>query len=130
MMDPTEISVKKLHQNAGILPLDLRRKYLQGSISYRMIQINSFNMVENRRTRAANGPLIQTYISHSERVRKSPPNSATDEWNRIPAALRLSENKVSFKSALRKIITKYLNEKWIHIPQFTNDAVENIYLNV
>ena len=95
-----------------------------------MVEINVFDMVGNRRTRAADGPLIQTYLSHSERVRKSPANSAIDEWNRIPANVRISENKLSFKNSLRKLIKKFFDERWLHIQQFTNDAVENIYVNV
>ena len=97
---------------------------------YRMIEINAFNMVQNRRTRAADGPLIVTYLAHSERVRKSPANSAIDEWNRIPSYIRLSESKISFKTALRKIIKKFFDDKWVHVQQFTNDAVENIYINL
>ena len=95
-----------------------------------MVQINAFNMVENRRTRAAEGPLILNYLSHSERVRKSPANSAIEEWNKIPANIRLSESKVSFKTSHRKLIKKFFDERWVHIQQFTNDAVENIYINV
>ena len=76
-----------------LFPLDLRRKYLQGVVCFRTISIGAINLVNNRQTRAADGPLILTYLTHAERIRKSPPVSAVTEWNMIPSEIRLSENK-------------------------------------
>ena len=91
------------------------------------MNINALNLVDNRRTRAADGPLIKTYISHTERIRKSPPNSASDEWNMIPPSVRLPDTKLSFKTKLRKLVKKFFVEKWRHDIQFTNDALVNNY---
>ena len=104
--DPVDVPVKRLHMDANIFPIDLRRKYLQGVLCYRLLNINALNLVDNRRTRAADGPLIKTYISHTERIRKSPPNSASDEWNMIPPSVRLPDTKLSFKTKLRKLVNK------------------------
>ena len=86
--DPQEISVKKLHEKAGILPMYLRRKYLQGVLCYRMISIGALDLVDNRPTRAADGPLLRTYLTHTERIRKSPPVNAINEWNIIPPSVK------------------------------------------
>ena len=130
ILDPTEISVKKLHEMAKIFPIDLRRKYLQGVICYRLISTDSLVLEDYGRTRAADGPLIRLYISHSERNRKSPPNSAFSEWNSIPSCIRLSENKESFKRALKAIVLKFFVKKWRYDLQFTAGFVENIYTNI
>ena len=66
--DPTEISVKQLHIDAKLFPIDLKRKYLQVVISYRLISIDSLELEENRHTRAADGPLIKMYLAHTERI--------------------------------------------------------------
>ena len=128
--DPTDISIKNLHEKAGIVPIDLRRKYLQGVLCYRMINIGALNLVNNRQTRAADGPLVVTYLAHTERIRKSPPVNAVSEWNMIPSRIRLSKNKVCFKRALKKVVKKFFVKKWLHILQFTNEAPENIYINL
>ena len=101
------------------MPIDLRRKYLQGVLCYRMISIGAFSLINNRQTRAADGPLIRTYITHTERIRKSPPVSAYGEWNMIPAVIRLSENKESFKRAMKKAVKKFFDKKWLHVVQFS-----------
>ena len=48
--DPTLISVKKLHEKAKVMPIDLRRKYLQAITCHRLIQLNALElMLGNRR---------------------------------------------------------------------------------
>ena len=81
--DPTEITIKELHEKAGIMPIDLRRKYLQGVLCYRMISIGALDLINNRQTRAADGPLVVTYLTHTERIRKSPPVSAVMEYDSL-----------------------------------------------
>ena len=76
--DPMSVSVKDIHRTIKVLPTDLHRKYLQGILCYRLIKLNLLDMVVNRVTRAADGPLIRMYISHTVRVQKSP---AVDAYN-------------------------------------------------
>ena len=104
-----------MHEKANIVPIDLRRKYLQGVLCYRIISIDALNMVNNRQTRAADGPLIVTYLTHTERIRKSPPVSAINEWNMIPSKIRLSDTKEAFKRALKKAVKVFFVKKWLHI---------------
>ena len=67
------------------------------------------------------------YLSHIERVRKSPPNAAFHEWNLIPANLRNTETKQGFKSKLRSLVKKFFDKVWRYEQQFTNEAVDDIY---
>ena len=117
--DPTEISVKELHTKANVLPLDLRRNYLQAITCYRLINIKALNLVTNRRTRAGDGPLIVNYLTHTKRVQISPANSAYDTWNSIPHPLRMIETISSFKGKYRTCIAKYFKLHWRYDLQFT-----------
>ena len=53
--------VKDLHKMANIVPIDIRRSYLQGLLCYRLIKLGSVELVENSRTRAADGPVVKQY---------------------------------------------------------------------
>ena len=48
----------------------------------------------------------------------------------VPSEIRNSADKSTFKRALKKVIGKFFTKKWLHIVQFTNDAPENVYINV
>ena len=74
--------------------------------------IDALDLVNNR---AADGPLIKTYLSHTERVRKSAPNNAYDECNMIPPSVRLSESKMSVKNSLRKLVRTFFIEKFMEL---------------
>ena len=118
--DPMSVPVKEIHKKIKVLPTDLRRQYLQGILCYRLIKLNSLEMVENRHTRAADGPLIKMYISHTVRVHKSPPVDAYNSWNKIKSDIRNTETSISFKTKLKAhIINKFENE-WRYDLQYTN----------
>ena len=67
------------------------------------------------------------YLSHTERVRKSPPNATFQEWNKIPAVVRNSETKMTFKGKLRTLIKKFFDKIWRYDLQYTNEAEDDIY---
>ena len=48
--DPTTVHVKDLHIMANIVPIDIRRSYLQGVLCYRIINLNVIELIVNRRT--------------------------------------------------------------------------------
>jgi hypothetical protein len=107
-----EVSVTDLHIKAEIVPLDLTRNYLQGVLCFRLSATAALELINNRQTRAADGHLMKTYISHTERVRKSRPNTALFECNMIPPSIRLAESKEPFKRVLRTDINKFITSRW------------------
>ena len=118
--DPLLISVKDIHLRVNILPIDLRRQYLQGILCYRLIRLKSLDLICNRVTRAADGPLIKMYTSHTRRVQLSPPVDAYNTWNNIKPEIRISKNNVIFKKKLKCSILKHFKEAWNYHHQFTN----------
>ena len=117
--DPTLISVKKLHEKAKVLPIDLRRNYLQVITCHRLIQLNALSLVENRRTRAGDGPLIVDYLMYTKRVQVSPANSAFNAWNNVKVEFRTIEDSVVFKRRIKSSIKKDFIENWRYDLQFT-----------
>ena len=118
--DPMSVSVKNIHLQVDVLPIDLRRQYLQGILCYRLISLNALDLVQNRVTRAADGPLIKMYISHTRRVQVSPPVDAYNTWNNISPVIRQAESSALFKSKLKRSIVEYFKEIWRYDLQFTN----------
>ena len=88
--DPTTVHVKDLHKMANIVPIDVRRSYLQGILCYRLIKLGSIELVQNRRTCAADSPLVRQYTSFTMMVGASPSNAAFHTWNCITPEIRLS----------------------------------------
>ena len=118
--DPMLVSVKKLHEKVKVLPIDLRRKYLQGILCYRLINLKALSMVNNRTTRAGYGPLIETYLTHTKRIQVSPPNNAYDMWNSLRPEVRNSDSCKIFKSKLKSVIKNQFKNDWRYDLQFTN----------
>ena len=114
------VSVKKIHKIVGVLPIDLRRKYLQGILCYRLIGLNLLELVQNRNTRAADGPLIKTYLCHTRQIQMSPPVSAYNTWNNLCPEIRNSDINVLFKSKLKSKIGNYFESEWRYDLQFKN----------
>ena len=102
------VSVKKIHAVVGVLPIDLRHEYLQGKLCYRLIRLNSSELVHNRNTTAADGPLIKTYLERTTQIQVSPPSQCLHNvWNNISPEIRNSETDVLFKSKLKSKVDKY-----------------------
>ena len=117
--DPTDISIKKLHQRANVLPTDLRRIYLQSIVCYRLIGLNALSLIENRVTRAGDGPIIVNYTAHTRRVQLSPAYAAIDTWNAINSGVRNAETNLAFKNEVKSTIRKYFKDRWSHELQYT-----------
>ena len=91
---------------------------MQGILCYRLIKLGSVELVENRRTRAADGPVIKQYTSFSVRVGQSPSNAAFHTWNYITPVIRLSPNAEEFKREFKKSIYNYFVNVWTYETQF------------
>ena len=100
------VPVKKIHERVNVLPIDLRREYLQGILCHRLIKLNSLDLVHNRITRAADGPLITMYTSHTRRNQMSPPVDAFSNWNAIKPEMRCIDTSSIFKARLKASIKK------------------------
>ena len=89
------------------------------------LMLNSIELVDNRVTRAADGPLIKMYIPHTRRVQMSPPVDAYNTWNNIKVDIRMVDTSLAFKGKLKTSTFKYL-KKCLELSASINQSVNVI----
>ena len=110
--DPRDIPVKTLYTTVKMLPIDLRRIYLQVTMCHRLVYNGKVLVRPYSGTRSTEAPCMYRSMPKSAALIKDPIYQAQSQWNDLDPALRWVTNKNAFKCQIKHRLFAYFHTKW------------------
>ena len=79
--DPREVHVKDLYSTVNMLPIDLRRIYMQLTMCHRLVYSGKLSIMPYSGTRATEAPCIERSMPKLVKLVKDPVYQAFTQWN-------------------------------------------------
>ena len=109
--DARDVHVKDLYTMAGMLPIDLRRIYLQLTTCYRLV-FNGLSEITNQSgTRATGAPTIRQTMPKLSGLINGPIYQAHARWNALEPGVRWL-SKDGFKIEIKKRLQHFFRVEW------------------
>ena len=101
---PREVHTDVIHSRTSVVKVESRLFYLQSIMCHRLVKRDGLALIENRFTRAADGPLVKQINPHQTRYSKNPMYKAIETWNSLPPATRNVIEKNEFRTKIKNYI--------------------------
>ena len=122
--NPQEVHVKELHSRAKVLPLELRRIYLQNTTCHRLLYIGNLDTLPCTGTRATGAPVIRQKRPKQNYLLHNPTYQAFARWNCLQPDVRWTLDKKAFKKQILTKLIAYFHQRW------QNDNTHLVYTGV
>ena len=107
IFNPTEIGIQRLHHEARVNLLSLRREVQLLNIMFSAKNKNKYKKESVRTTRNADRYVFKTEIVHKDVYAKSPYYCGVSLWNSLPTEYHNLVDNRAFKNTIKKHLNIY-----------------------